>query len=252
MNGRLTVKRNIKRNRRHVTHNVEEARIDYREVGKLLALALIVIAVIWATKQIDKVSIKTIEVRTALNMVSKEEVRNIAQNYMHDGFFTVDLAAFENQLNDIPWIYRANIKRVWPSKLVIGIVEQQPYFRWGESHLINKYAEIFYVGDTKNFGKLPLLQGVSGREQHLINLYYKYNEKFNQVGAGILKIKEDARYDKEITLLDGISINIGREQADKQIERCLHSFAMFTKAEREAIASIDLRHSNGFAVRWNG
>jgi cell division protein FtsQ len=245
--------RKIKRNQRQVTrNNSESARIDFREVGKLIAVAIVVIAGIWVTKKIEDVSIKTIEIQSALNKVTKSEVRTIAENYMHNGFFMVDLSSFEDQLNDIPWVYRANIKRQWPSKLVIKISEQQPYFRWGENHLINKYAELFYVGDTQQYNSLPLLLGVEGRERQLIDLYYKYNARFKRVGTDILKLKEDARYDKQITLTDGISINVGREHVDKQIERCLYSFAMFTKAEREAIASIDLRHSNGFAVRWNG
>ena len=243
----------VKKNQRRVTrNNGESVRIDFREVGKLIAVALIVIAGIWATKKVEDVSIQTIEIQSVLNKVSKSEIRTIAENYMHDGFFTVDLGSFENQLNDIPWIYRANIKRQWPSKLVIEISEQQPYFRWGKNHLINKYAEVFYVGDTQQYTSLPLLLGVEGRERQLIDLYYKYSARFKQVDTDILKLKEDARYDKEITLVNGITINVGREKIDKQIERCLYSFAMFTKAEREAIASIDLRHSNGFAIRWNG
>jgi len=243
----------VKRNQRRVTRkNSDEVCIDFREVGKLVAVAVIVIVGIWATKKVEDVPIKTIEIQSALEKVSKSDIRTIAENYMHDGFFMVDLGSFENQLNDIPWVYRANIKRQWPSKLVIEISEQQPYFRWGEKHLINKYAEVFYVGNTQEHTSLPLLLGVKGRERHLIDLYYKYSERFKQVGTDILKLKEDARYDKEITLVDGISINVGREHVDKQIERCLYSFAMFTKAEREAIASIDLRHSNGFAIRWNG
>ncbi len=239
------------KNQRRTTRNSEVPRIDFREVGKLVAVAVVVIAGIWATKKIENVPIKTIEIQSALQQVSKSEIRTIAENYMHDGFYTVDLISFEKQLNDIPWVYRANIKRKWPSKLVIEISEQQPYFRWGKQHLINKHAETFYVGDTQQYSRLPLLEGVSGREKHLIGLYYKYSSRFKDVGAAILMFKEDARYDKEITLVSGIYINIGRKQTEKQIERCLYSFAMFTKAEREAIASIDLRHSNGFSIRWN-
>ncbi len=243
----------VKINQRRVARNsADVARIDFREVGKLIVVALVVIAGIWATQKIEDVSIKTIEIQSALNKVNKSEIRTIAENHMHDGFFTADLGSFENQLNDIPWVYRANIKRQWPSKLVIEISEQQPYFRWGKNHLINKYAEIFHVEDTQQYASLPLLLGIKGRERHLIDLYYKYSARFKQVGADILKLKEDARYEKEITLVNGISINVGREKIDKQIERCLYSFAMFTKAERDAIASIDLRHSNGFAIRWNG
>ena len=246
------VKRAKRNQRRIIRNHKDAARVDFREVGKLIMVALVVIVGIWASKKIEDVSIKTIEIQSVLNHVGKSDVRTIAENYMHDGFFTVDLGSFENQLNDIPWVYRANIKREWPSKLVIQITEQEPYFRWGDDHLVNKYGEVFYAKKAQQYASLPLLIGIEGRERHLIDLYYKYSARFKQVGTDIMKLKEDARYEKEITLVDGISINVGREHVDKQIERCLYSFAMFTKAEREAIASIDLRHSNGFAIRWNG
>ena len=67
----------------------------------------------------------------------------------------------------------------------------------------------------------------------------------------ISAVEEDARYDKIITLSNGISINVGREKINDQLERCLRSFAEFSDDERATISNIDLRHSNGFAVRWN-
>ena len=239
------------KNYRRQTKKSEVARIDFREVTKLITVAIVMIIMVWAAKQVDSIPIKTIEIQSSLEKVNKSDIKTIAQNYMHEGFFTVGLSAFEDQLNDIPWVYRATIKRQWPGKVIINIVEQQPYFRWGDEHLINKYAEVFFVGDSNAYAHLPMLDGTQGRERHIIDLYYQYSEGFKQVGAEIKSFKEDARYDKEITLVSGITINLGRSQTEKQMQRCLHSFAMFTKAERQAIANIDLRHSNGFAVRWN-
>lgn len=245
----MTKKRN--RNHRKPSKRSESINIDLREVGKLIAVSLVVVVLIWVGKQVDEIPIKSIEIQSALEKVDKDDVRTIAINYMHDGFFTVNLTAFESQLNDIPWVFRATIKRQWPNRVVINIVEQQPYFRWGESHLINKYGEKFFVGDVTEYKHMPLLVGVDGREQTLISLYYKFSDGFKQVGGAVISFKEDARYDKEIKLANGIIINLGRGHTDKQIQRCLSSFAMLSKSERDAIASIDLRHSNGFAVRWN-
>ncbi len=243
--------RNTKKNRRKAVKQSDAIRIDLREVGKLVAVSMVVIVLIWVSKKVDDIPIKTIEIQSELEKVNKSDIKTIAMNYMHDGFFTVNLSAFERQLNDIPWVYRASIKRQWPSKVVITITEQQPYFRWGDKHLINKYGETFFVDDVSDYSHMPLLKGVAGREKQLIDLYYKYSDGFKQMGGAIISFKEDARYDKEIQLANGIIISLGREHSDKQIQRCLDSFAMFSKAERNAIVSIDLRHSNGFAVRWN-
>jgi len=244
--------RQKKKNQRRSAKRSETTKVDFREVGKLFAVAFVVIVAVWAGKQVDDIPIKTIEIQSTLEKVDKDEIKTIVQNHIQDGFFTINLSEFERQINDIPWVYRASIKRKWPGRVVINIAEQQPYFRWGSNHLINKYGDKFYAEDANKYTQIPLLEGVDGRERELIDLYYKYSDGFKQVNSQIVSLKEDARYDKEIRLINGITINLGRDQSDVQIRRCLHSFAMFTKAEREAIASIDMRHGNGFAVRWNG
>ncbi len=240
-----------KKNQRKVSRNSEPMRIDFREVRKLITVAFVVIAGVWGVKKIDNVAIKTVEIQSTLESVDKDDIRNVAENYLQDGFFTVNLSRFENELNEIPWVYKAKIKRQWPGKLAIKIIEQVPAYRWGDGYLLNSEGNIFEISDASDFLHLPLLRGINGREKYLMRLYSKYKDQFNRMGASMLKIEEDARYDKKITLANDISINVGREYAEQQIERCLYSFAMFSKAERAAISSIDLRHSNGFAVRWD-
>ena len=240
-----------RKNQRRASQKSEAIRIDIREVRNLITVAIIVIAGVWGVKKIDDVSIQTVEIQSTLVNVDKHRIRDIAEGYIQDGFFTVNLSRFEEDLNEIPWVYKAKIKRQWPGKLAIRIIEQVPVFRWGEQYLLNADGEKFHVDSTEDFNSLPLLKGVDGREQYLMSLYYKYQTQFENMNASMLEIDEDARYDKRIALANKISINVGREFAEEQIERCLYSFAMFSKAEREAILSIDLRHSNGFAVRWD-
>ncbi len=240
-----------RKNQRRTSRKSESIRIDFREVRKLITVAIVVIVGVWGVKKIDDVSIKTVEIQSALMNVNKNDIREIAKGYIQEGFFTVNLSRFENELNEISWVHKAKIKRQWPGKLTINIVEQVPVFRWGDDQFLNIDGEIFEAGDVSGFEELPLLRGVNGREKYLMSLYYKYQDRFDRMSASILEIEEDARYDKKIMLANNISINVGREYAEQQIERCLYSFAMFSKAERAAISSIDLRHSNGFAVRWD-
>ena len=240
------------RNRRNIRRETRVSHVELREIFKLIFVASVVIAAIFVVRGIEDVPIKAVVISTALQNVGKQEIREVATNYARDGFFTVNLANFENELEKIPWVYKASIKRQWPGKLVIAVKEQSPRFRWTGQSLLNQEAVPFLVKNFKSYQQLPRLSGLAGREIYLARLYDQYNERFKRLGSPIASIEEDARYDKVITLVNGISINVGREQTSKQIERCLLSFSEFTETERAAIAGIDLRHSNGFAVRWNG
>ena len=241
-----------RKNRRSNKHNTEVTRFEMREIFKLVFVAAMVIAGIYVVRGVEDVPIKTVVVESELKHVTKQEIRDIAANYLRDGFFTIKLANFENDLEMIPWVFKANIKRKWPSKLIIQIEEQTPHFRWTGQSLLNMNAEPFLVSDFDAYNQLPKLSGLAGREQYLARLYQQYNKRFRAIGLSIAAVDEDARYDKVITLTNGISINVGREHTSQQIERCLRSFEKFNKEERAAIVSIDLRHSNGFAVRWSG
>ena len=240
------------KNRRNIRRETSVSRIELREILKLVFLASVVIAAIYVVRGVEDVPIKAVVISTALQNVGKQEIREVATNYAREGFFTVNLTNFEKDLEQIPWVYKASIKRQWPGKLVIAVKEQSPRFRWTGQSLLNQEAVPFLVKDFESYQGLPKLSGLAGREIYLVRLYDQYNERFKRLGSPIVSIEEDARYDKVITLLNGISINVGREQTSKHIERCLQSFSEFTETERAAIAEIDLRHSNGFAVRWNG
>ena len=225
---------------------------DWHEIVKLMMFAAIVCTLLWVARGVDDIPIKTIEVASELEKVSKDQIRNVAVNYYQQGFFTANLLNFENELNNIPWVYKSNVKREWPYKLVIEIEEQQPVFRWGDEYLLNRYAISFKDNNAGQYAHLPKLLGSSGREKYLARLYLKYNQRFNELDMSIASLEEDARYDKVITLENGIIINVGKENVDQQMERCLQTFPRLNEKDRASIASIDLRHSNGFAVKWNG
>jgi len=237
------------RKHRKITHR-EETRIAWSEIGKLLISAGVVVLGIFSARMIDDVAIDSIYVASSLNRVSKQDIAQIVKRYEYDGFFTLRLKEFENDLNDLGWVYKANIKRQWPYKLVIEIEEQMPMFRWNQDYLLNKYGQPFLV-DDESFEDRPLLKGEYGREQVLAQLYEQYNHQFNALGIAIKSLEEDARYDKVMHLNNGVIINMGRDNVELQMQRCLKMFALLSDEERTAIATIDLRHSHGLAISWS-
>lgn len=243
-------KRRVTRRRKTSTPK-KLTRIEMRDVRNLVLTSLFVIGVLFAVRVIADVPIKTVQVNSNLVNVDKLEIKEIVTKFYTQGFFTIKLNDFEEELENIEWVYQAKIKRKWPNTLVINMLEQEPAFRWAEQSLLNKNFETFFVEENSNFAHLPKLKGSIGRQHYLSSLYNKYNKYFERHGLSISSIEEDARYDKLIRLDNGIRINIGKEQVERKIERCLLSFEEFSIDEIAAIASIDLRHSNGFAVRWN-
>ena len=239
-------KNNLHRNSNGLT------KIEIRDVRNLILISLLMICGIFAFQKISAVPIHTIMVNSQVQHVDKQKIREVAAKYYQKGFFTVGLAKFEQELEQVPWVDQANIQRQWPNKLMIEITEQAPVFRWSKHELLNTKAEKFFVEDNSAFANLPLLSGSNGREKALARMYVEYNSDFRALNMPINSIVEDARYEKQIRLVNGILINVGKEQVDEKLNRLLRSFKEFKSDELAAIAAIDLRHSNGFSVRWNG
>lgn len=58
-----------------------------------------------------------------------------------DYFFGVDLKEAQRRTESLPWVDRAVIRRLWPDRIVVQLVENQPYAVWqneGKLALINK------------------------------------------------------------------------------------------------------------------
>ena len=238
-------------NRRKAKQTHALTRIEIRDVRNLIITSLLVLAGLYGMRVIADVPIKKVMVNNRFEHIDKGEIKDIVGKYYTQGFFTISLNEFETELEDLEWVYQANIQRKWPNTLLVNIEEQTPVFRWAEQSLLNKEAAPFFVTDNQHFAYLPKLKGPLGREIFLSKLYVKYNPLFKQLGLTIKSIEEDARYDKLIRLSNGIEINIGKEKVEDKLQRCLRSFAEFNANEIASIASIDLRHSNGFAVQWD-
>ena len=62
-----------------------------------------------------------------------------------DYFFGVDLEAAQRRTESLPWVDRAVVRRLWPNRIVVQLVENQPYALWqneGQFSLVNAAGEI--------------------------------------------------------------------------------------------------------------
>jgi cell division protein FtsQ len=62
-----------------------------------------------------------------------------------DYFFGVDLKEAQRRTESLPWVDRAVVRRLWPNRIVVQLVENQPYAVWqnkGQLALINKEGDV--------------------------------------------------------------------------------------------------------------
>ena len=105
--------------------------------------------------------ITKIDVQGDLSYISQQSVQQRIAPYVAASFFSVDLTAMRAELEQMPWIAHAEVRRVWPDEVVIRLEEQLPVARWGDEALLNNQGQAFTPRELANYEHLPQLAGRS-------------------------------------------------------------------------------------------
>jgi len=71
--------------------------------------------------------------------LNERDIRLAAQIQPGSYFFGVDLDAARDRTESLPWVDRAVVRRLWPNRIVVQVVETTPYALWqneGQLHLL--------------------------------------------------------------------------------------------------------------------
>ncbi len=160
-------------------------------------------------------------------------------------------------LENSPWIERANVKRVFPDKLDISIVEREPaaLINLNQLYLVDKKGTIFKKAERED-GLLafPILTGVTwqdlmnpqGIHTHLITQTLTLMALLEEEGIDISAISEihlDPAFGLTVfTTQHATQINMGFSPCK---EKCRHLCAIMEDLERKDLIphTIDLNHS---------
>ena len=90
-----------------------------------------------------------VQVKGDFRHLDKQKLQDAVAIHVAGGFFTVDVAAIRAAAEELPWVYKATVRRVWPATLRINIEEQQAIARWGEQGYLNSNGEPFFPDSTR-------------------------------------------------------------------------------------------------------
>jgi cell division protein FtsQ len=89
--------------------------------------------------------------------LNEADIRAAVNIYEGSYFFGVDLDAARDRTESLPWVDRAVVRRLWPNRVVVQVVETTPYALWqneGQLHLLSdKGAPIVKVADAPSIPK---------------------------------------------------------------------------------------------------
>lgn len=222
-------------------------------VVKLLLLALLVGGGAWGAQQLldpQQFPLRTVRIESPLKHVPQALISATVRPHVGAGFLGVDVDAVRDGLEALPWIQSASVRRAWPDKLVVRVTEQQVLARWGKDALVNMRGELFKPPMESSWERLPLLRGPHDTSHMVAEQYVAMQGMLRPLGLTISHLSLNERRALSMRLDNGLKLGLGRQDTDLRLLRFVRVFPQVVKSRLAAIDSIDLRYTNGFAVRW--
>lgn len=125
--------------------NVRKAGADFAQ-GRLVAMGFVV-------EQIDVIG---------EGRVFEDEVRAALGIRVNDYLFGADMRQAQVNVQRLSWVDDAMVRRLWPNRIVVHIIERQPVALWqqdGHVRVVDSEGLIIEAASANDFANLPLVVG---------------------------------------------------------------------------------------------
>lgn len=215
-------------------------------VGFVVGVALLVNT--WVSS-LDLFPVKQVKIEGEFIYLDEETIKGKISKHSVGGFFDLDISELRNQLVSMDWIEDAFVRREWPDKIVIRVVEKKPVAKWNSSGVLTAAGHLFYPNEFVDKSNLVELNGPDGRHAFILSELNKIQSLYYPAGIHITKLSQNERRSWEMEI-DGVEINLGRKNIYKKIENFSVIYTALFKQKISEIKQMDFRYTNGFSILW--
>lgn len=185
-----------------------------------------------------------------LRRIEPSLVEQLALVYLDTDLLSLDIEGIQSDIEALPWVERAMVRRHWPDGVRVRVWEHQPVAQWGADSYVTAEGVRFTPLRMAANLDLPRLDGPVGGERSLIATLTAFSSAASPLGVRVDAVWIDPRGSWHVRLADGQRLDIGRENTEQRLARFLSAVYPAVGQRLAEIEYIDLRYSNGFAVGW--
>ena len=212
-----------------------------------LAAILLLYAVFFLMIQLPLFPLKRVDVKGDLRHVTYQQVSYIVTREFKGNFFTLDLAQVGKGFQKLPWVRNVSVRRQWPDTLEVTLEEHVELARWAEGGLVNTRGEVFQAASNS---QLPEFNGLAGSAKEMTELYSQFKLVLAPLKLKPVSLSMSQRRAWQVKLDSGISLELGRDHPGARLQKFVRVFDATIARMPQAVAYVDLRYPNGFAVRF--
>lgn len=225
----------------------------------------------WLTKILvdqEHSPVNSIVISGEMPYTQREEVLSAMSEIDLGNFFQVNVNDIQQQVSALPWVYSVAVRKQWPNEVKIYVVDQTPVALWNGDFLLNQFGRAFQADKTQLKQALPEFFGPEGSELLALTNFTNLNGLLEYRNLAIDELVLSERFSWQLTLNDGVMLNLGREERVKRVQRFMDVYPLIKthlkqqrkqqqkqqnshkKQLKQAVDYIDLRYDTGLAVGW--
>lgn len=165
------------------------------------------------------------------------------------GFFGQDVNMIREQIQSMPWIKGAVVRKIWPNRLSIVVSEYQPIAYWNGDQFLSSDGVVFKLpADKLKNTTMPRLFGPDYKSSEVLEAWYKIYKELESRKLALKSVSIDERGAWEITLDNDIRLKLGRGEWKTKIDNFVTIYPQIEIPENKRIDYVDLRYKVGASV----
>ncbi|WP_420534994.1 cell division protein FtsQ/DivIB [Actinobacillus porcinus] len=165
------------------------------------------------------------------------------------GFFGQDVNVIREQIQSMPWIKGAVVRKIWPNRLSIVVSEYQPIAYWNGDQFLSSDGVVFKLpSDKLKETNMPRLFGPDYKSAEVLEAWHKIYKELESRKLVLKSVSIDERGAWEITLDNDILLKLGRGEWKTKIDHFVTIYPQIEIPENKRISYVDLRYKVGASV----
>ncbi len=194
--------------------------------------------------------VRSVQISGEFTRVSKADIERAVAPLLVSGLFRADVEALRRAALAVPGVRAATVRRVWPDRIEIFVIERVALARWARGGLIEFDGTHFTPADGAGPDEaLPLLTGPAGSHRRVLDLHVALERMLVPLGMTPVATELTPRGVLYVTLDDGPRLVMRPEAAGSDAGTYARVLAKVMAGRLAEVERVDFRYPTGFAVR---
>ncbi len=184
-----------------------------------------------------------------LKNVSPQQIQQLVERMGRAGMLALDSEQLRVALETLPWVYRAQVRKVWPDRIALTIEEQRPTVRWGDDGYLN-LSGVYFAADGVESANMLMIRST---QEDTVVVYQQLQALSQILGrqlyGRIIEMVVDRRGAVTLYLEQGVALHLGRRAIERRLKRWVDQAERIKRQYPDQLIGVDLRYGQGMVLQ---